>query len=120
MQESKKRNIFGEIFFRLSRAYVRFWHDLVYYKRIYLLGKENVPPKGTPLIVASNHQNALNDALAVEFSMTDRPVSIFTRADLFQKRFVGGLLRSWYLLPAFRLGMDGADAEIVILKRRKN
>lgn len=110
MQESKKRNIFGEIFFRLSRAYVRFWHDLVYYKRIYLLGKGNVPPKGTPLIVASNHQNALNDALAVEFSMTDRPVSIFTRADLFQKRFVGGLLRSWYLLPAFRLGMDGADA----------
>jgi len=110
MSESKKRSIIGEVFFRISRAYVRFWHDIVYYKRIYQIGKENVPPKGTPLIVASNHQNALNDALAVEFSMADRPVSIFTRADLFQKRFVGGLLRSWYLLPAFRLGMDGADA----------
>lgn len=94
----------------MARGYVGFWHNLFYYKKIHLIGEENIPPKGTPLIIASNHQNAVNDALAVEFAFADRPVSIFTRADLFSKPVVGPLLRSWYLLPAFRLGMDGADS----------
>ncbi len=110
MAENKKRSILGEIFFRVARAYVGFWHNRFYYRRIHQIGKENVPPVGTPLIIASNHQNAVNDALAVEFTFMDRPVSIFTRADLFSKPVIGSMLRAWHLLPAFRLGMDGIDS----------
>lgn len=110
MAENKKRSILGELFFRMARAYVGFWHNCFYYKHIHQIGKENVPAKGTPLIIASNHQNAVNDALAVEFSFMDRPVSIFTRADLFSKPVLGSVLRAWHLLPAFRLGMDGIDS----------
>lgn len=105
-----KRGILSEIFFWISRAWVGLGHDLVYYKRIHIVGKENVPPKGTPMLIACNHQNALNDALAVEFGFKDRPITIFTRADIFKKPFVAKMLRAIHLMPAFRLGVDGADA----------
>lgn len=106
----KRRSIIGEVFFRILREYLRIMHNKIYYKNIYTIGKENIPPKNTPMIIASNHQNALNDALGVEFAFKDRVVSIFTRADAFNKKFMGKFLRSIYLLPAFRMGHDGLDA----------
>lgn len=110
MQDTNKRGILGEIFFRISRAWVGLCHDMLYYKHVHLIGRENIPPKGTPMIIASNHQNALNDALAVVFGFKDRPVSIFTRADMFSKPLLGSMLRVFYLLPAYRMGIDGADS----------
>ena len=92
------------------RNYLRILHNNVYYKHIYVIGRENTPAKGTPLIIASNHQNALNDALGVEFAFRDRIVSIFTRADAFNRPIIGKMLRSIYLLPAFRIEFDGMDA----------
>lgn len=110
MLKKIKRSLFGEVFFRILRAYLRVCHNQVYYKNIYVVGKENIPPADTPLIIASNHQNALNDALGVEFAFKDRTVSIFTRADAFNRPFLGKFLRSIYLLPAFRIQFDGVDA----------
>ncbi|MCQ2975105.1 MAG: 1-acyl-sn-glycerol-3-phosphate acyltransferase [Bacteroidales bacterium] len=110
MLKKKKRSILGEAFFRVLRNYLRILHNQVYYKNIHVIGRENIPAKGTPLIIASNHQNALNDALGVEFAFKDRIVSIFTRADAFNRPIIGTLLRSIYLLPAYRIQFDGVDA----------
>ncbi|MBR4267606.1 MAG: 1-acyl-sn-glycerol-3-phosphate acyltransferase [Bacteroidales bacterium] len=110
MLKKKKRSLLGEVVFRLLRSYLRWCHNSIYYKHIYVLGRENIPQKGTPLIIASNHQNALNDALGVEFAFKDRVVSIFTRADAFNRPFIGRFLRSIYLLPAYRINFDGVDS----------
>lgn len=110
MLKKKRRSLIGEVVFRVLRNYLRACHNRIYYKNIHVLGTENIPPKGTPLIIASNHQNALNDALGVEFAFKDRVVSIFTRADAFNRPFIGKFLRSIYLLPAFRIDFDGVDA----------
>lgn len=74
-----------------------------------MVGKGNIPPVHTPLLIVSNHQNALNDPLGILFSFNDRVVTIFTRGDIFRRRFVGRILRSLYLLPAYRLDVDGED-----------
>lgn len=88
---------------------IRFLHNVLYYRNIYLVNKENIPPVHTPLLIVSNHQNALNDPLGILFSFNDRVVTIFTRGDIFKNRFVGKLLRSLYLLPAYRLNVDGEE-----------
>lgn len=99
-----------KIIYCLIVGAIRFLHNILYYRHIYLVGKENIPPKGTPLIIVSNHQNGLNDPLALLFSFKDRVVTIFTRGDVFRRRLVGKLLRSMYLLPAYRLNVDGEDS----------
>lgn len=88
---------------------IRFLHNVLYYRHIYLVDRENIPPVHTPLLIVSNHQNALNDPLGILFSFSDRVVTIFTRGDIFKNRFVGKLLRSLYLLPAYRLNVDGEE-----------
>lgn len=107
---TKKRGIVSKLFGKISRAYVGFVHDFIYYRGVYIIGRENIPPVGTPMIIVSNHQNTLNDALAVEFGFKDREVCIFTRADMFKKPVVRWMLRSFNLLPAFRSGMDGQES----------
>ena len=99
----------SRVFGKISRAYVGLVHDLIYYRGVYMVGRENIPPVGTPMIIVSNHQNTLNDALAVEFGFKDRDVCIFTRADMFKKPVVRWILRGFNLLPAFRYSQDGLD-----------
>lgn len=106
---TKERGIISKIFGKISRAYVGLVHDHIYYRGVYMVGRENIPPVGTPMIVVSNHQNTLNDALAVEFGFKDRDVCIFTRADMFKKAPIRWILRSFNLLPAFRFTQDGLD-----------
>ncbi len=105
----KGRGVVSRIFGKVSRAYVGLMHDLIYYRNVYMVGKGNIPPAGTPLIIVSNHQNTLNDALAVEFGFKDRDVCIFTRADMFKNPVVRWILRSFNLLPAFRYSKDGLE-----------
>lgn len=104
-----KRSWFSNVLYLTLLGYMKFVHDHFYYRKIQFLNKENVPPVGTPLLVVSNHQNALNDPLAIEFAFSDRVVTIFTRADAFEHRFIGKFLRSLYLLPAYRMRTDGAE-----------
>jgi len=83
----------------------------VYYKDTYCIGRENVPENGTPVLIASNHQNALNDALGILLNINDRKVHFIVRANVFLLgKAANTFLRSIGLLPAFRMGYEGLEA----------
>lgn len=97
--------------YRAFKSYVRFLVEKVYYRRTYYMNKENVPADGTPLLVVSDHQNSLNDALGVLMSIEDRIVHFIVRADVFAlSPLADKFLRAIGLLPAFRLNWEGEDA----------
>lgn len=85
-------------------------HDKILYRRTYLVNKKNIPPLGVPLVIVSNHQNALNDPLAIEFAFRNRIVSIFARGDIFANKFACSFLKSLYILPAYRMRVDGIES----------
>ena len=93
------------------KAYLRFFHDKIYYKKTYKVNSESIPADGTPLLIVSNHQNCLNDPLGLIFSFQDRKPHVITRADVFAVSPVADkFLRSIGLLPAFRLDYEGEGA----------
>ena len=95
----------------IFKAYLRFYHDKIYYKKTYKVNSEAIPEDGTPLLIVSNHQNCLNDPLGLVFSFNDRKPHVITRADVFAVSPVADkFLRSIGLLPAFRLGYEGESA----------
>lgn len=78
-----------------------FWHNKIYYRKVIVLGRENVNPDD-PLIFAANHQNALMDALAVLFTHRGQPVFL-ARADIFKKKTLASILYFLKILPVYRL-----------------
>ena len=93
------------------KAYLRFFHDKIYYKKTYKVNCEAIPADGTPLLIVSNHQNCLNDPLGLVFSFQDRKPNVITRADVFMVSPIANkFLRSIGLLPAFRLDYEGEGA----------
>ena len=97
--------------YRCFKSYLRFLYEKVMYKDIQYLNTENIPSDGTPLLIVSNHQNALNDAIGILMSFRDRLVHFIVRADVFSM-FPGAnkFLRSIGLLPAFRINHEGEEA----------
>lgn len=77
------------------------WHDNIFYRRIIVLGRENINPEDH-LIFAPNHQNALMDALAVLFTLKGQPVFL-ARADVFKRKFIASLLYFLKILPVYRI-----------------
>lgn len=107
MPQKHKQNIAYKAF----RLYLRFFHDKIFYKKVYRIGLENVPEEGKPLLIVSNHQNCLNDPLGLIFTFRDRKPHILARADVIEhNKFTNKFLRSVGLLPTFRMNYDGADA----------
>jgi len=78
-----------------------------YFKKINLVGIENIPKKRAILFV-SNHQNALIDPLLIG-ATTPRELNFLTRADIFNKPLVKALLSSVNMLPIYRMG-DGMNS----------
>ena len=72
-----------------------------YFKRIEVHGLDRISNNKAVLIV-SNHQNALLDALLIATRL-NRFGHFLTRAGVFQKAFVAKLLRSFNMLPVFRI-----------------
>lgn len=70
---------------------------------MHVVGRENIPPKGTPTFCISNHQNGLMDALAILYLFDDHRQPVFiARGDIFRKDYVAKFLRYLKILPAFR------------------
>ncbi len=104
-----KNNKLRDFRYWLLYCYLKIIHNLLYYKKTYFLGEENVPKNGIPLVIVSNHQNSINDALSIVFGFKNRIVSIFSRGDVFEHKFIAGFLRFLYILPAYRLRVDGEN-----------
>jgi 1-acyl-sn-glycerol-3-phosphate acyltransferase len=78
-----------------------FWHNNVFYRKVIVLGRENINPDHH-LIFAPNHQNALMDALAVLFTQKGHLIFL-ARADIFRKKIVASILYFLKILPVYRM-----------------
>jgi len=78
-----------------------FWHNNVFYRKVIVLGRENINPDHH-LIYAPNHQNALMDALAVLFTNNGQLIFL-ARADIFKRKIVASILYFLKILPVYRM-----------------
>ncbi|MFB9052589.1 lysophospholipid acyltransferase family protein [Formosa undariae] len=72
-----------------------------YYKKISVKGQEFIP-KTKPVLLLSNHQNALLDPLIIA-THSNRFCYYLTRAAVFQKPFISKLLKGLNMLPVYRV-----------------
>ncbi len=94
---------------RLLKAYVKFIQTKLFFRHYVIRGKENIPPTGTPTIVASNHQNCMLDPLIIIYALNSY-AKFLTRASVFSNPRIAHILRKIGLLPAYRIDVDGMDA----------
>ena len=72
-----------------------------YFRRLHIQNLNNVP-KDKPVLLLSNHQNALLDALLIA-TKCGRFAYFLTRAAVFKKSFVSKILNSLQMLPVYRV-----------------
>ncbi len=87
--------------YALLKLVAGFWHNNVSYRKVIILGRENINPDHH-LIFAPNHQNALMDALAILFT-NDTQMVFLARADIFKKKFIASILYFLKILPVYRI-----------------
>ena len=92
------------------RYYLQFVNSGLYFRKEHIIGLENVPADGTPVVVVSNHQNCLNDPLCVCLMLTDRRMNFIARANVFKNPVFNKALRAMGLLPAYRMSHEGFSA----------
>lgn len=87
--------------YALLKSVAGFWHNNVFYRKVIVLGRENINPD-YHVIFAPNHQNALMDALAVLFTHKGQPVFL-ARADIFKRKAIASILYFLKILPVYRI-----------------
>ncbi len=87
--------------YELLRKFVGLWHNLFYYRNIFVLGMENIP-EDEQIILAVSHQNALMDAMVLLQKIKKQPVFL-ARSDIFRKRFIARLLYFIKIMPIYRI-----------------
>jgi 1-acyl-sn-glycerol-3-phosphate acyltransferase len=99
--------------YRLFTSYIGCYQNDLYYRKTYWVNTQNIP-QNSSLMVVANHQNCMNDALAVvvalKNSRKEKKVRAVTRADAFNNPTAGKFLRWLGLLPAFRMDREGVDS----------
>ena len=98
------------LFLKGFRSYIQYVNSSLYFHKEHVVGLENVPVNGTPMVVVSNHQNCLNDPLCVCLKLTDRRMNFLARANVFKNPIFNKALRAMGLLPAYRMGYEGLAA----------
>lgn len=88
------------IWLHIVRAYLKLGL-FFYYKKIYVVNQKFVPKTGSLLLV-SNHNNALIDALLIA-TKSGRFSYFLTRASVFKKPMINAFLRSLNMLPVYRI-----------------
>lgn len=104
------------LFLKAFRTYLQYVNSGLYFRKEHIVGLENVPANGTPVVVVSNHQNCLNDPLCVCLKLTDRRMNFLARANVFNNPIFNKALRAMGLLPAYRMSHEGIAA---VAKNRK-
>lgn len=93
--------------FSIIRVVIGFWHNVIFYRKIVIINKQNIPSGGN-VIFTPNHQNALMDALALIFNIR-RQLIFVARADIFAKKSIAAILYYIKILPIYRI-RDGFDS----------
>ncbi len=93
--------------FAVLKIFLRLWHDLVFYRKVQYVNREKLP-LSDHLIFTPNHQNALMDALAIEFSLNNQFVFV-ARSDIFKNKYIARLLYFFKILPVYRI-RDGYES----------
>lgn len=73
--------------------------------RVEVYGQENVPPPGTPLVVAANHQGALDPFMVARALPPGRFLQFMAKRELFVP-VVGDIIRAGGSFPVDRDGND--------------
>ncbi|MCB4808691.1 lysophospholipid acyltransferase family protein [Tamlana sp. 62-3] len=83
------------------RAYLRL-ALFFYYKKIQVVNAKHIP-KNKPVLLLSNHQNALIDALLIAVYGNGRFFYFLTRASVFNNPRIAKLLKSLQMIPVYRV-----------------
>lgn len=73
----------------------------IFYSKIEIVGKENIPTIDAPIIFAPNHQNALTDAIILGV-YSPLPIYSLTRSDVFIKPLMS-VFKSLKMMPIYRI-----------------
>ena len=97
--------------YRIVKGYFRYIINGLYYRKFYSIDVQNVPPEGTPVLVVSNHQFCLNDALGVLLAVNDRKMHFIARANAFDIHPLFAKFMLWAgVLPAYRMMHEGEES----------
>lgn len=88
-----------KIWYQFLKYYVKIAFSF-YYKKIKIIGKENIPKKGAILFVC-NHPNALIDPLLIKTN-TYKDLSVLTRAGVFVNKYIIKIFESVKMIPIYR------------------
>jgi glycerol-3-phosphate O-acyltransferase/dihydroxyacetone phosphate acyltransferase len=72
----------------------------IYFKKIYVVGIENIPETG-PLIICGNHSNQFIDPMMI-LTYCNRKINFTMAATSFNKPVVGSLARLLNVIPVYR------------------
>ena len=72
----------------------------IFFKRIVINGKNNIPEKG-PLIIVSNHPNTFMDPLIIA-SITNNRIGFVGNAGIFSNKVLASILRYFHVIPIYR------------------
>jgi len=98
--------IFDEILYHSVKFYIKTGLFL-FYKKISVKGKENIPKKGAILFIA-NHQNAMMDPLIVATS-NKKTLYFLARASAFKNKIGAKLLNAIHAIAIYRV-RDGVNS----------
>ena len=79
----------------------------LFYKKVKVIGKENIPKKG-PILFVANHQNAMMDPLVLATSV-GKSMYFLARASAFKNKIAGKLLNKLHAIAIYRK-RDGVDS----------
>ena len=72
----------------------------IYFKKVVVTGKENIPDKG-PLIIVGNHPNTFMDALII-IAITRQRIGFVGNASIFINKIVNSIFRYFHVIPIYR------------------
>ena len=104
------RHFRGSWYYRAFKVFINFLFNHFLYRKVHYIGTENILEDGKPMVIVSNHQNCLVDAIAVMLSykgLSRRPF-FWARADIFKvNSLLTKYIRSLGVMPAFRMEYEG-------------
>lgn len=105
-----------QLWIQIVKNYIRIGL-FFYYKKIKVVGKENIPKQGAVLFV-SNHQNALIDPLIIG-TTNGRNTHFLTRAGVFKRKLIIRIFNSLQMIPIYRVrdGWNTIPKNIAIINK---